>query len=271
MQNMARDLRLVPIFWIVVATLFAGCAGQPNSEVRQLRIITSGGFAAAYNELAPDFEERTGIKLETAYGSSSGGAPDSIPVRLERGESFDVIILSRSSLDRLTAAGYVDAESRTDLVRSTIGMAVSEGAPIPDISTPEAFVEVLRQAESIGYSASASGTYLSTKLLPELGLWDELKSKSTRILSERVAAVVARGEVEIGFQQVSEILPIEGATFAGEIPREYQRVTTFGAGVTASKTNAELAAQLIGYLSSKEVAPTISSLGLIPVATETNK
>ena len=210
-----RRLPAVSILWIL-ALSGASCDGPANQvdhdtpaaeATREIRVITSGGFAAAYNILAPEFERTTGIRLVTAYGASSGGAPDSIPSRLSRGESADMIILSRSSLDRLTAAGEVVAESRVDLVRSSIGMAVRSGAARPDIGTTDAFVATLLAAESIGYSASSSGTYLSTVLFPRLGIWEQIEPKSKRILSERVATVVARGEVEIGFQQISEILP----------------------------------------------------------------
>lgn len=238
------------------------------ADTREVRVITSGGFAAAYDILAPRFEEDTGIKLFTAYGSSSGGAPDSIPVRLERGEDFDVIILSQSSLNTLTDIGYVQPDSRRDLVRSSIGMAVREGAAVPDISTPDRFLKVLFDAESIGYSASASGTYLSTVLFPRLGIWDALEAKSRRILSERVASVVARGDVQIGFQQVSEILPIEGARFVGRIPDEYQKVTTFSTGITKTAVNKDDAQRLIDYLSSIDVADIIASTGLEPVVSE---
>ena len=237
-------------------------------DIREVRVVTSGGFAAAYNILAPAFENDTGIKLTTEYGSSSGGAPDSIPVRLERGEDFDVIILSQSSLDNLSSSGYVRPDTRKDLVRSSIGMAVREGAMVPDISTTDRFQQVLFDAESIGYSASASGTYLSTVLFPKLGIWEALKPKSRRILSERVASVVARGEVEIGFQQISEILPIEGAQLVGPIPAEYQKVTTFSTGITTRATNAEDAQRLIDYLSSNEVAEAVAATGLEPVVTK---
>lgn len=265
---------LVKIFAASTLLILAACGAPENSETsaeseaRELRVVTSGGFAAAWNILETEFQEATGINVTTEYGSSSGGAPDSIPMRLERGESFDLIMLSRSSLDNLTEQGFVRAETRKDLVRSTIGMAVRQGAPKPDISTPEAFVEALLRAESIGYSASASGTYLSTRLWPELGLWDTLEPKSQRILSERVAAVVARGDVEIGFQQVSEILPIEGAEFVGPIPDEYQKVTTFSTGIVAEASNPADAQVLIDYLTSTEVAATIAETGLVPVATE---
>ena len=259
----------IDVSTLFAITLLAGCGeppGTPASEARELRVVTSGGFTAAYNLLAPQFEAETGIRLVTEYGASSGGAPDSIPVRLERGEQFDVVILSRPSLDDLAGRGDVDAGTRRDLVRSTIGMAVREGAPIPDIASPEAFVAVLRDAESIGYSASASGTYLAGDLLPRLGLWDELQHKSLRVVSERVAAVVARGDVEIGFQQISEILPIAGASLVGPIPDEYQKVTTFSAGVTTRAKDVAAAERLIAFLGSWEAAGTIRQTGLDPVA-----
>ncbi len=234
----------------------------------ELRVITSGGFAAAYNNLIQQIENDLGVSLHTEYGSSSGGDTNSIPVRLENGQGFDVIILSQESLNRLTEQAYVDADSRLDLVRSTIGMAVKEGAVVPDISTTESFIQVLMDAESIGYSASASGTYLSTVLFPEMGLWESLAPKSTRVLGERVATVVARGDVEIGFQQISEILPIAGITFAGPIPKELQRVTTFSAGILKSSAYPEYAQRLLDYLSSEDLAPAIAEAGLAPVVLE---
>ena len=145
-------------------------------------------------------------------------------------------------------------------------MAVREGEPLPDISTPEAFREALLAAESIGYSASVSGTYLATELFPRLGLSAELEPKSRRIVSERVAAVVARGEVAVGFQQVSEILSIAGAAYAGPIPAEYQRVTTFSTGVMAEARNPGGGQRLIDYLSSAAVVPAVAETGLQPLA-----
>ena len=147
-------------------------------------------------------------------------------------------------------------------------MAVREGAPVPDISTAERFRDALFAAESIGYSASASGTYLSTDLFPRLGIWEELEPKSERILSERVAAVVARGDVEIGFQQISEILPIEGAQYVGPIPDEYQKVTVFSTGITTTASSPEDAQRLIDYLTSPAVAETIARTGLQPAGSE---
>lgn len=254
---------------VSLITLITPCA-PTGLQAAELRVITSGGFAQSYNLLGPEFSRQTGIELHTSYGSSSGGAPDSIPVRLARGEQFDVIILSQKSLNNLTDQGYVRADTRVDLVRSAIGMAIISGQAKPDISTEEAFIETLLNTESIGYSASASGTYLSTVLWPEMGLWEKIEHKSKRILSERVAAVVARGEVEIGFQQISEILAIEGADYAGPIPDKLQKITTFSTGITSDSPNPDLAQQLIDFISSKEVAETIAETGLMPVALESD-
>ena len=117
----------------------AGTADAPG----EVAVVTSGGLAAAYDALAPRFETETGMRLVTAYGASTGGASDSIPARLERGERFDVLVMSQAGLDGLADRGLVRPETRVDLATSSIGMAVREGAPLPDIGTPEAFVETL--------------------------------------------------------------------------------------------------------------------------------
>lgn len=253
-------------FWICVGCgVSFSAAAVSSAPSNRLAVITSGGFAAAYEKLSLLFVQQTGIQLDTSYGSSSGGAPDSIPVRLQNGQKFDVMILSKSSLNRLQKAGWVAPASRRDLVQSRIGMAIKAGSPKPDIRSPEAFVQTLLKAKSIGYSASASGTYLSTVLWPRMGIWQQIQAKSTRVLSKRVASVVAAGEVEIGFQQISEILPIEGADYVGPIPDKWQKVTVFSAGVLASSDNQETARQLIQFLNSKPAFPIIESVGLMPI------
>ena len=255
-----------------LATSLAACAPSGDTPAaaeaqatREVAVVTSGGLAAAYDVLAPRFQEQSGIRLVTSYGASTGGASDSIPARLERGERFDVLIMSQAGLDALSERGLVRPDTRVDLASSSIGMAVREGTPVPDVSTPEAFVETLLAAESIGYSASVSGTYVSEELFPRLGLAEQLAPKSRRVVSERVAAVVARGELEIGFQQVSEILSIDGAAYVGPIPDEYQRVTTFSAGITTDAENPDGARALIEFLASPAAAPTIVETGLEPV------
>jgi molybdate transport system substrate-binding protein len=252
---------------LVAALALAGCAGMGSKpSTQQVHVMTSGGFTAAYNELAPQFERSTGTQVLSAYGASMGAASDSIPSRLARGEPADLVILARPALDALVAQGRVVAGSQVDLVRSLIGFAVRAGAPKPDISTVEALKRALIDAPSIAYSASASGVYYETELLKKLGLEDQVKPKSRRILSERVGTVVARGEAALGLQQVSELLPIEGITFIGVLPPEVQRVTVFSAGISATARAPEAARQLIRHFTSPAAVSVITKSGLEPVA-----
>ena len=135
------------------------------------------------------------------------GAPDSIPDRLQRGERTDVVIMAGSGIDELIKAGRLVAGSRADLARSSIGIAVRAGAPRPDISSVDALTRALLQAKSVAYSSSVSGVYVSTELFQRLGIAAQMTAKSRKIESEPVGVVVARGEAEIGFQQISELRP----------------------------------------------------------------
>lgn len=224
--------------------------------------MVSGAFTEAYEHIVPMFERTSGYKVVSVFGASMGGAPDSIPSRLERGEPADVLIMAATSVDDLIRQGRVVAGSRVDLVRSSIGMAVRTGARKPDISTVDALRQTLLEATSIAYSASASGTYLSTELFPRLGIAEQIARKSRRIESERVGAVVARGEAEVGFQQISELLPIAGIELVGPLPPGAQRVTIFSAGIASAAKDAAAAKQLIEFLRSRNVEDVIRASGL---------
>ena len=251
---------------VAAALALAGCSGVgPKPAAPDLHVMTSGGFTAAYNDLRPGFEKASGRTVKTAYGASMGNASDSIPSRLGRGEPADVVILARPALDALVEQGKVVPGSQVDLVRSSIGFAVRKGTPKPDISTVEALKRTLIAAPSIAYSASASGTYYETELLKKLGIEAQVKPKSKRILSERVGTVVARGDAQLGLQQVSELLPIEGIDYVGPLPAEVQRVTVFSAGIATGSKQPEAARELIRYLNSPAAAPTIAKTGLEPI------
>jgi len=227
--------------------------------------MTSGAFTEAFLQVVPEFERASKTKVLTAFGASMGGAPDSIPSRLDRGEPADVVIVASDALDALIARGRVVAGSRIDLVRSAIGMAVRAGAPKPDIRSVDALRRTLLQATSIAYSASASGVYLSTELFQRLGIADQIKGKSRRIESERVGAVVARGDAEVGFQQISELLPVAGIDYVGPLPAEVQRVTVFSAGIATSAKAPDAARALLRFLTSPAAVPAITKSGLEPV------
>jgi molybdate transport system substrate-binding protein len=230
----------------------------------EIKVVTSGGFTAAYLELVPEYEGTTHNKLLTEFGPSMGTTHNAIPIRLERGEAIDVVIMAAPALDDLIKQGKVRAGSRVDLVQSSIGMAVKAGAPKPDISTVEALKHTLLTAKSIAYSDSASGVYLSTELFPKLGIADQIKSKSKKIEADPVGGVVATGEFEIGFQQISELRPVKGIDIVGPLPAGAQRVTVFAAGIPATSTHSEAAKALIQWLASPVAYKAIKKSGLEP-------
>jgi molybdate transport system substrate-binding protein len=244
----------------LLAAPFLAFAGA--SQAAEVRVMISGGFSAAYRELAPEFERSTGNTLKTAAGPSMGNTPEAIPNRIERGEPVDVVIMVGSALDDLIRTSKVVAGSRVDLARSRIGMVVRAGAPRPDISSVEAFKRTVLAAKSIAYSDSASGVYLSQVLFPKLGIAGQIAGKSRMIPAEPVAAVVARGEAEIGFQQISELLPVPGAEVVGALPAELQKVTVFSAGIASGAKEPEAGRALIRFLSSSAAAPAIEKSGL---------
>ena len=260
MSAMLARLRPVRLALVVLVSLCAAAAASAG----EVKVMTSGAFTAAYLELGPRFERETGERLVTLTTTMGVGA-DSIPNRLARGEPVDVVIVASQALDELVHGGRVVAASRVDLVKSEIGMAVRAGSPKPDISSVAALKRTLLQAKSIAYSASVSGDYLSTELFQRLGIAGQVLPKSRRIERERVGAVVARGEAEIGFQQVSELLPIAGIELVGPLPAEVQRTTVFSAGVTAHAANPDAARSLIRFLASPAAAEMIRKSGLVPL------
>jgi molybdate transport system substrate-binding protein len=230
----------------------------------QVRVMTSGTFTAAYLELIPHCESVTRDTFVTVTTTMGTGLAF-IPARLQRGEAADVVIVDDGALRQLMDDGMVVADSRVELARSRIGMAVRAGSPKPDVSSIESFTRALLQAKSVAYSASVSGIYLTTEVFQRLGIADEMKTKSRRIEGERVGAVVARGDAEIGFQQVSELLPIPGIELIGPLPPEIQKTTTFSAGVAASSQHPGAARALINCLSSVEAAGVVAKTGLEPI------
>ncbi len=251
--------------WVATAFVITVLLRSSPAAADEVRVMTSGAFTAAFLELAPRFEQATGHRI-VIEATSSGTGTTSIAARLERGEAIDVVIMDSDALERLIANGQVRAGSRVDLARSAIGMAVRRGAPKPDISTVDALRQTLLDAKSIAYSASVSGTFLSTELFQRLGIADRVLPKSRRITAERVGAVVSRGEAEIGFQQVSELLPEPGIDFVGSLPAGAQHLMIVAAGVGTAARNAESAQRLIDFLASPAAVPTIEKTALEPLA-----
>jgi molybdate transport system substrate-binding protein len=235
------------------------------NTIDDIRVMTSGAFTAAYLELIPRLELLIKKKVVTA-ATSIGTGENSIPNRLRRHEAVDVVIVADGVLLGFIKDGLIVAGSYTPVARSAIGVAVRAGAPKPDISTVEGLKRTLLQAQSIAYSASVSGDYVSTELFQRLGIADQVLSKSRRIEGgERVGAVIARGEAEIGFQQISELLPVPGLDHVTPLPPVVQKVSVFSAGVAVSSRDADTAHAFIKFLVSPEASGAITNSGLEPI------
>ena len=251
---------MTKISWLALVCVLLVATGQANAD--ELIVMISGGFRSTYDALLPAFTQATGNVARTLQSPSMGDTPEAIPNRLKRGEDDDVLIMVGPALDGLVKTGFARADTRTDLALSPIGLAVKAGAPVPDISTPDKLRDALLAAKSIAYSDSASGVYVRTTLFKTLGIEDEMKTKAHAIPGTPVGEIVARGEADIGFQQVAELLPVKGITFVGKIPDSLQLVTTYSAAVATRSKHPDAAAQLIRFLARPAATPILEKMGL---------
>ena len=253
----AARLALIPVALALVA------ADAPPTDVV---VMISGGFKSTYQALKPEIERKVGVRLVTVPGPSMGTTANAIPNRLARGETDDVVVMVGSALDQLIARGDILPGSKAELALSPIGMVVRAGAAVPDIHSVAALRQALLAAKSVAYSDSASGVYIETKLFERLGIVAQMRGKARKIPATPVAEIVARGEAEIGFQEVAELLVVPGVTFVGRIPAEVQLLTPFAAAVTRRSQHPELARQVVADLASPEARPILVKMGLEPPA-----
>ncbi len=240
---------------VLLMTKMAGAA--------EIQVMSSLAIREAYLELVPRFESQTKHKVVTSWV----GMVD-ILKRVKGGETTDLIIGSAAALDELTKAGKIVPASRSDLVKSGVGVAVRAGAPRPDISSGEAVKRALLKARSIAYSSGPSGVYL-TGLFERWGIASELKPKITQTPpGVAVGGVVARGDAEIGFQQVSELLPVAGIDYIGPLPPDIQVITVFSGGVHVAARQPAAAKELIKFLASPAAAPVIKRKGMEPAGAD---
>jgi molybdate transport system substrate-binding protein len=250
--------RAVLIAAVFMSSVVAGRAAE-------IRVMSSAGFKAAYLELMVEFERTTGHKIVTSWGPSMGDTPQAVPNRIARGEPVDVVIVVGEALDKLTRDGKVVASSRADLAKSLIGAAVRLGTPKPDISSVAAFMTALANAKSIAYSDSASGVYIQEVLYKRLDISNRIAAKSKMIAAEPVGEVVARGDADLGFQQIAELIPVKGIDIIRPIPAEIQKVTLYAAALAVGAKESDAGAALIAFLSDRSAAPAIKKSGMDPI------
>ncbi len=249
----------------VLSFLPLSFAYAATAKPLQLIVLASSATMGAFQALSTDYEKRTGVRLVAQLAPSTGNAPYAIANRMARQEPADVVLLSRPALERLIKDGHADADSRVELGKAFIALAVPAGAPKPDISTMENFRQTLLDASSIAYSDSSSGLYVSRVMFNRMHIADRVQDKSRMISTEPVGDVLARGEAQVGFQQLSELKQANGIQIVGLIPDQAQQMTLY-CGAVASRSNHPQDAQaLLDYLASSEAAGTMRDNGLEPM------
>ena len=233
----------------------------PFGAHAQLKVLISGGFSGPYGKLLPEFERTTGIRVTTGSGSSQGTGPQTIGAQLSRGVPGDVVILSREGLNELIAAHRIAAGTDVDLARTPLGVAVRAGAVKPDVSTVEAFKQVVLNSKAVAVPSSTSGIFLTKEVFPRLGIADKVNVKATP-RGTGAAAMVAAGEADIAVMPVSEIVHAPGVDLAGVIAEEIQLNQVFAAAVLAGSDEVEAARRLIAFLASERASGTIRDSGM---------
>ena len=232
-------------------------------SMAQIKVIISGGFSTAYRQVLPEFEKTTGISVTTGSGASQGKGPTTIASQLERGEPFDVVIMSREGLEELKAAGRILAGSDVDLATAAIGVAVRAGAPKPEVTTVEGLKRALLGAKLIAVPQSTSGIFLVKTVFPKLGIAERIHVKMYERGSQSAAAV-ATGEADLAVQPVSELLSVRGIDYVGRIADELQLIQMFSAAIVKDSKQADPARRLIQFLASERAAAAITKNGMEP-------
>jgi len=238
----------------------------PVAASAQLNVLMSGGFSGAYEKLLPEFERTTGIKVRTGSGASQGTGPQTIAAQLARGVPANVVILSREGLSELIAAKKIAAGTDVDLARVPLGVAVRAGTPKPDVSTIEAFKQVVLKANTVAIPGSTSGIWLTTDLFPRLGIADRINVKVTPRGTD-ATGMVAAGGADLAVMPVSEIVHARGVDYAGSLAPEVQFVQTFSAAVVVGSGDIDNSKRLIEFLASARAFEAIRNSGMEPLAT----
>ena len=232
-------------------------SGMGNAA--EIKVLSTQATEEAYRELVPQFEKASGHKVTTVFTGTLDANK-----RLAAGESYDLLIMSGPSIDQHIKGGKVVAGSRVDLAKSGVGVGVKAGAPKPDIGTVEALKKTVLAAKSIGYSTGPSGIYV-IDLFQRMGIADEIKGKLKQTpTGVFVGSIIASGEAEIGFQQVSELSHFAGVDYVGPLPAEVQQFTTFSSGIMAGTKEADAVKALVKFITAPAAAAAFKKRGMEP-------
>ena len=245
--------------------LVVGVAATSAQSVgeRQLIVISSGAFAGPLQQILPEFERRTGIKVTTQSGASQGTGPDTIGAMLRRGVYADLVIMSREGLNDLVREGRIVPGSDVNLAQVPTGLAVRAGTPKPDIRTLEAFQSALLGAKAIAVPGSTTGIDLVNRVFPQLHVDPHVVRLTSR--GAEAVAMVAKGDADFAIQPMSELIQAPGVDLVGPIPEAAQFAAVFSAAITKDAANLDAAKQLVTALVSESAAEPMRKYGMRPL------
>jgi molybdate transport system substrate-binding protein len=230
-----------------------------TAQAAEIKLIAANALKEAVLKLVPEFEKASGHQVTMLWGGSEG-----ITKRVTDGEVVDVVLIAAPNIDRLIADGKLGKGSRKDMAKSGIGVAVRKGLPKPDISSSEAIKNAVLAAKSVAYSSGRSGFYLAN-LFQKMGITDQIKDKVKQPPSGvQVGQLLARGEADLGFQQVSELLHVKGIDYLGPLPAEIQEITLYSAGLHSASKVPEAGKALMQFLSGPKAGTIIKKIGMEP-------
>lgn len=229
------------------------------AQAAEIKVIASNAVKGSVNDVVSRFEQTSGNKMVTTWGGT-----EAITKRISSGEVFDIVIIASPNIDKLIQEGKIVRGSRTDFAKSGIGVAIRTGLPRPDIFTAEAVKQAVLKANSVAYSSGPSGFYLAD-LFKKLGIAEQIKNKVKQPASGvQVADLLARGEADLGFQQISELIHVKGIEYLGPLPTEIQNETVWSAGLHSAASAPDAAKAFMKLLRAPESAPIIKKTGMDP-------
>jgi len=229
------------------------------ANAADIKVLSTQATEESYRELVPQFEKASGHKVTTVFTGTLDANK-----RLAAGETYDLLIMSGPSIDEHIKGGKVVSGSRVDLAKSGVGVGVRAGAPKPDISTTETLKKTLLAAKSIGYSTGPSGLYM-VSLFQRMGIAEEIKDKLRQTRTGVfVGSIIANGEAEIGFQQVSELSNFPGVDYVGPLPADVQQMTVFASGILVGAQESDAAKALVKFITTPAAGEAFKKRGMEP-------
>jgi molybdate transport system substrate-binding protein len=253
---MAAHLKISLPSKLIAAVIAIGINTAHGAEIK---VMAANAIKEPYLELVSKFEKTSGHKVVTTWGGT-----EAIHKKVSGGEVTDIVIIASTNVDTLISEGKLAPASRTDFASAVIGVAIRTGLPKPDISSAEAVKNAVLSAKSVAYSSGPTGFYLAD-LFKKMGIADQIKDKVRQPASGvQIGELLARGEADLGFQQVSELVHVNGIDFLGPLPRDIQYTTVYSAGLHAAAPTADAAKALVKFLTAPEAGPIVRKAGLEP-------